>query len=250
MAILLDNVEIALLCRMILAHVLTDFALQPGSFVAQRLDKKWSSWWLYVHGVLAGVMVYLFAWQWNALWLFLAVALSHIVIDGLKSMSSRTLGAFVWDQAAHLAVLVVCWSILIDLNADGVLESMRSIAGSPNVWIIMLSYAVAIWPGGVVVGHVAGVWAQDMAGGENGGLKNAGLLIGRLERVLILTFVFYQQYEAIGLLVAAKSIFRFGGGDSSLARKQTEYFVIGTLLSFVIAIVIGAFARMLLATIR
>ncbi|MFO7902720.1 MAG: hypothetical protein R6U98_08675, partial [Pirellulaceae bacterium] len=42
------------------------------------------------------------------------------------------------------------------------------------------------------------------------GLFRAGLWIGRLERVLILTFFLLQRFEAIGFLIAAKSIFRFG----------------------------------------
>lgn len=65
--------------------------------------------------------------------------------------------------------------------------------------------------------------------------------IGRLERFLILTLVLLKQYEAIGLLVAAKSIFRF-----SASRSVGEYVLIGTLLSFTIAITVGLVASLFL----
>jgi hypothetical protein len=61
------------------------------------------------------------------------------------------------------------------------------------------------------------------------GLGNAGLYIGWLERFLMLTAVLLQSPAALGLIVAAKSIFRFD--DIRQGRASTEYFLIGTLLS-------------------
>ena len=70
-------------------------------------------------------------------------------------------------------------------------------------------------------------------------LPNAGTLIGYLERVLILTFILIDQFAAIGFLLAAKSIMRFGSASGSNHRKLTEYVIVGTLSSFTIAIFIG-----------
>ena len=39
-------------------------------------------------------------------------------------------------------------------------------------------------------------------------MKNAGALIGNLERILTLTFVMIGQYEAVGFIIAAKSLLR------------------------------------------
>ncbi|MEO7960219.1 MAG: DUF3307 domain-containing protein, partial [Ginsengibacter sp.] len=57
------------------------------------------------------------------------------------------------------------------------------------------------------------------------------------ERIIILIFVLQSQYSAIGLLVAAKGIIRFNEKDRQ--EIKTEYLVIGTLLSMVIAIITG-----------
>ena len=48
-------------------------------------------------------------------------------------------------------------------------------------------------------------------------------------------FVYMQHYEALGLLIAAKSIIRFSDKETS----RTEYVLAGTLLSIFIAVVTG-----------
>jgi hypothetical protein len=53
--------------------------------------------------------------------------------------------------------------------------------------------------------------------------------------------VLLEQYQAIGLLVTAKSIFRYTSD-----RKVSEYILIGTLLSFTIAVFVGIIAKWML----
>ena len=65
---------------------------------------------------------------------------------------------------------------------------------------------------------------------------HSGRIIGTCERFLIVLFVILTQYEAIGFLVAAKSILRFSSTQES---KKSEYVLAGTLLSIAIAIVLG-----------
>ena len=61
-----------------------------------------------------------------------------------------------------------------------------------------------------------------------GGLKRAGMIIGILERIIILTLVLVDQYTAISFIFTAKSIARF---NELKNRKISEYYLIGTLLS-------------------
>ena len=60
-----------------------------------------------------------------------------------------------------------------------------------------------------------------------------------LERLFVFIFVITGNWEGIGFLLAAKSVFRFGDLKESKDRKLTEYILIGTLLSFGIAIATG-----------
>ncbi|GGP42851.1 hypothetical protein GCM10009347_08240 [Shewanella algicola] len=79
------------------------------------------------------------------------------------------------------------------------------------------------------------------AGATNvSGLVAGGELIGYLERLLILTFTLVGSYAAVGFVLAAKSIFRFGELNQSANRSMTEYVLIGSLLSVVITTLIGA----------
>jgi hypothetical protein len=75
--------------------------------------------------------------------------------------------------------------------------------------------------------------------GNAASLQSAGKYIGILERLLVFLFIVINQWAAIGFLLAAKSIFRFGDLRESKDRKLTEYVLIGTLLSFSSAIFIG-----------
>ncbi|QDR79934.1 DUF3307 domain-containing protein [Sporomusa termitida] len=66
--------------------------------------------------------------------------------------------------------------------------------------------------------------------------KNAGETIGNLERLIIVTMVIQQNYPAIGLVFAAKTIARY----KQLEEKNfAEYFLIGTFTSLAVALFIG-----------
>lgn len=73
------------------------------------------------------------------------------------------------------------------------------------------------------------------------GLYRAGEIIGNLERFLILLLVLQGQLEAIGFVVAAKSIARF-----EMIRERAEYFLVGTLASVTVALTSGLLCRAVL----
>ena len=66
----------------------------------------------------------------------------------------------------------------------------------------------------------------------------------RAATVLVLTAVLVGSPEAAGLVVAAKSVFRFG--DIKEGRAFAEHLLIGTFLSISEAVGIGLAARYLL----
>ena len=79
-------------------------------------------------------------------------------------------------------------------------------------------------------------WSLEEDNSEDS-LESAGKYIGILERLFV--FILLNQWSAIGLLIAAKSVFRFGDLSRAKDRKLTEYILIGTLISFGLAIFIG-----------
>lgn len=71
------------------------------------------------------------------------------------------------------------------------------------------------------------------------GLRRAGSVIGALERLLVYILVIAGHPAAIGFLLAAKSIFRFGDIRERARRMESEYILIGTLASFAYALVVS-----------
>lgn len=64
-------------------------------------------------------------------------------------------------------------------------------------------------------------------------LNNAGALIGSVERIIILILILSDQYDAVGFVVAAKSLMRFKDSEGAKA----EYVLVGTLLSLCVAMI-------------
>lgn len=73
---------------------------------------------------------------------------------------------------------------------------------------------------------------------EERGIKGGGFLIGVFERVLIFSFVLVNQYAAISIIFAAKSLARFKELDN---REIAEYYLLGTFMSMTSAVILGIF---------
>lgn len=241
----MDQMDISLLVRLLIAHLLTDFVFQSDSWVEQRKKDGWRGRHLYLHGIVAGVLAYLFSGFWSLIWLPAVVAVMHIVIDGIKSRYENDLKSFFADQLGHFVVLIVIWILVVAPDREDLMFFENLLLTGTKFWVIAAAYLIVIWPSSVLINRITEKWRKDISEKEGAekdkSLEKAGTWIGWLERFLILTFILLQQYAAIGFLVAAKSIFRF-----SESRKVGEYVLIGTLLSFVIAVIVGLAAGMLL----
>lgn len=77
------------------------------------------------------------------------------------------------------------------------------------------------------------------------GFDDGGAVIGRLERFLIYLFVLAGEPSAVGFLIAAKSVFRFGELSDQQNRLEAEYITIGTLMSFSVGLAIAVAVRWL-----
>lgn len=81
------------------------------------------------------------------------------------------------------------------------------------------------------------------------GFTDGGVVIGRLERLLIFLFVIAGELGAVGFLITAKSVFRFGELTNKENRLEAEYIIIGTLMSFTVGLVISWGFKSLITTI-
>lgn len=224
-----------MLTKLILAHLIGDFLLQPNSWIKNKEEKKLKSPLLYVHALLHGVLPLLFIWDLAFLPSALLIAISHLVIDSAKVLFQKNKQRrwFVIDQLLHLGVLLLVWFLWQDSF------TVSDILFAPHTLVYLTAIVALTQPASVAIKIFISRWAPHTEADEGESLEDAGKYIGMLERLFVLGFVVTGHWEAVGFLIAAKSVFRFGDLRESKDRKLTEYILIGTLLSFGMALVVG-----------
>jgi Protein of unknown function (DUF3307) len=228
------------LVKLILAHLLTDFVFQPKDWIESRNKKHFQSVYLYLHGLITALVALLMI-GFHYWWVALIILVTHIPIDGWKSYRPVETKYFLIDQCLHLIVILVCWYFIF-LNADDIISAWELI-NTKNTIVIITAYVFVTFPAGILIGQLTKKWREQIS--DAPALGNAGKWIGIIERIVIITLVFNHQYEAIGLLIAAKSLLRFS--ETNRPEIKTEYLLIGTLISITIAILTGLIALKLLS---
>jgi hypothetical protein len=231
---------INLLLRLLIAHLLTDFVFQPKSWVDDRKAKKIKSISLMWHVCLTTLFAYAFSGLYSCWWIPLTIFITHYIIDIIKSYLPDNIYTFLIDQIMHVLVIVAIW-LIIDHQLEAVRTTICEITTNDKFWILAFGYILVTWPLGILIGIATARWRNKLTaktGGAADDMDDAGKWIGICERTLIFTFVLTQQYTAIGFLMTAKSILRFGDKDQKTEQK-TEYILVGTLLSFASSALLG-----------
>lgn len=226
------------LAKLLIAHLLTDFVLQPTSWVEDRRKKHFASVKLYIHVAVTSLMAcLLIGW---AYWpVVLVILVTHWLIDGWKSYRPDNATYFLADQLLHLAVIAGCWWFTFT-DHEGLYAICRQWSADPHHWIVVAAFLFVTQPSGVLIGQLTGQWSRKIDDDKNS-LAHAGKWIGIAERIIVLILVLENQYSAIGLLITAKGIIRFSEKDRQ--EIKTEYLVIGTLLSIGVAIITGLLVK-------
>lgn len=247
--------ELSLLLGLVLAHLVGDFLLQPRHWVEERFRLRHRSRHLYYHSAVHGgltVLVLLVATLLlpdspgpaGILIGALGAGISHWLIDLLKARLPGALRWFLLDQALHLGVLILIW--LAWLGSMAPLEALGAWLLSPEVLGVAAAYLIVTRPLSFAIAMVLTPWSRQVE--ASGTLDQAGAHIGMLERLLVLSLVLLDQLAAVGFLLAAKSVLRYGDLREAGDRKLTEYVLLGTLVSVATTLVLGLTLRLLLSS--
>jgi hypothetical protein len=161
----------------------------------------------------------------------------HFMIDVFKlylQKENSRVNWFLIDQGLHLLSIIAVWMFWWYSEIEMSLLSLNQ-----DIWIYVTALLLITSVSGIVIQVLMSGWSEKLHDENTGSLVNAGKYIGILERVFVFIFIVTGHWEGIGFLLAAKSVFRFGDLKESKNRKLTEYVLIGTLLSFGIAMVVG-----------
>lgn len=239
----LVNAEaMSLFIRLLIAHLAGDFIFQKSSWISHRAAYKWRSGYLYANAGIVATLSWLLSGHYFIWNLPLLIFVVHAAIDTAKSYTPDNPYIFTLDQAIHLAATFLATWLYLNFATGDVCCAW--FFNSLPLWTYLAAYLLVMWPMGIFIAMLTRKWQTESETGE--GLKDAGRYIGMLERVMILTFIFMGQFSAIGFLVAAKSILRFGDIQDNKNRKGAEYILLGTMISFTVAIFTGLLAQWLI----
>lgn len=247
---------------LLFAHTLADFVFQTDWMVTHKRNPLA----LGLHAVIVGLTTVAATGSLHPA--LIALALVHIGIDVGKLIlasvwKSGGFGPFIIDQALHLVTLIALALWLPDLWSQGLWapgvistgddggilgtgfwseEVAVPVSQLPSVMVLLTGLILATRAGGFAVGLLMEPFGPHLGKGDaSKSLPGAGRVIGYLERGLIFALVLFGQAQGVGLLIAAKSILRFGAVKDD--RRLSEYVIIGTLASFGWALVV-AFATL------
>ncbi|TXE10061.1 DUF3307 domain-containing protein [Seonamhaeicola algicola] len=225
-----------LLVKLILAHLIADFFMQPTTWVAEKEQKKLKSGKLYLHVLIHIIVTAILLWNINLWHILILVGVSHFIIDALKLIlqnekNKRIL--FFIDQFCHIIVIVFAYLIATKKAINTAI-----IFNETNLLLLTCLLFLTI-PASVIMKTIFLKWNISELFKSDDSLEDAGKYIGILERLLVFIFIISNHWEAVGFLITAKSVFRFKDLRDSKDRQLTEYVLIGTLISFGIAIITG-----------
>ena len=170
--------------KLLLAHLLGDFLLQPNSWVSDKENKKQRSKYLYIHILLHGILAWLFVGEIAFGWFALTLALAHGFIDFLKlnfQKKKTKRNWFIADQALHLITIVVIASLYRNLSIDCSIFNNQ-------FWILITGILFLTKPTSIIIKNIISIWTPESNDRNDNSLENAGNYIGILERLFIFCF--------------------------------------------------------------
>ncbi|MGL5351794.1 MAG: DUF3307 domain-containing protein [Clostridium sp.] len=204
----------------------------------------------------------------------LQICFFHFLIDELKSLaylknskSIKNIWIFCLDQLLHLIVISLVFSFSYNINIINVIREKLLIypngfSLNEKLLIVAINISITTWGIGIFIkilmSHLSSnnnkivlqkhSWYQNnpVINKENleedAGAPNGGFTIGILERIFILISIVINYPMMIGFILTVKSVARF----KKLSNDSfAEYFIIGTFLSFIPAILSGIIIRSL-----
>ncbi len=240
------------------AHLIGDFLLQTVSMVTA---KNAGRLWIHLkHALIITSLTWLATHCYGlkaAFFYALLIGLTHLLIDTAKSYLEKgksggtKLFLFLFDQGLHLIALFVFFPLFPTVNPDPHVISFyqRLQPAAPAfarsfppvlptwslekvLWIIVV-YLAAVFGGAVLITRIL-AWLTDQPQQERARrLSNA---IGIMERLILITLVVAEAVSAMGFVLAAKSLARYQEMNN---RDFAEYYLVGTLTSFSLALLAG-----------
>ncbi len=238
--------EIDILLRLLAAYIISDFLIKPKLKFLKKEPTERNIKFYVINAIIFSILSYIILGIFSHVWIPLILSGAHFLFNFIRYYyKKRSVWIFISKQVFLFIMISLCWLMYTDQ-----FSKLTSLTGelfnTDKFWYILSGYLIITTPLSVFISKVTSRWNADLHQTADQSLKDAGKWIGIIERILILTFIIIGEFEIIGFLLAAKSVFRFGDLKDNEDRKRTEYILIGTLISFSFSIFIGLFIKMLI----
>lgn len=263
-----------ILLLFIINHLVCDFIFQGNKILNLRFDKKIRKH-LYgnilhsaVHFIgISTILLLIVSVNGNNNYSsifegILSIIIFHFIIDELKSLITKfypslryNMCIFLMDQLLHCIVIIRFWVKVDALKSYEELKQIptkypQNITMENKILIIVIIFILCTWCCGVFISsyliRINIKALKEITFAKNFIIKKTqrnyfyskdrGFIIGILERIFILLIVASGQASLIVLVITVKSIARFKELNN---RAFAEDFIIGTFISFIIAIIGG-----------
>lgn len=213
-----------------------DFVFQSDNLCKHKQEKGLCSWFMWAHPIIVTMLTWLMYGRLCFVWGAIITLFSHLGIDAAKNRlerNNKVLAWFVGDQILHIAV-IICLCLMYSSQWS----QFHFVPDGRETFFPAVACALILCtkPANILIKSILKWYEIEVPSSEKkkaNDLNNAGALIGSVERIIILFLMLLGQYEAVGFVIAAKSLMRFK--DSEGARA--EYVLVGTLLSLLVAMI-------------
>lgn len=274
--------HLSIVLLLIISHLVCDFIFQ-GQYILNRRFSKSSKDNLIGNAIHSFIHFFVMAFilimycslykplKFNYVYYFkilLWIAFMHFVIDEIKTFIIKfkpsfenSILLFITDQLIHISIIVLFTSNFNFIKISMALINITSAyPSSINICdrylIIAIVFLSCTWGTGIFIRKYIQAMNfkiyrklidKEFIIIKNSkevdiGSPNGGFIIGILERTFILLVMAIGQPQMVGFVLTAKSIARFKKMDDS---SFAEYFIIGTFISFILAIVGGIIIKTL-----
>lgn len=240
---------------LLLAHVVGDFYCQTGN-MSKRKDSSMK--WVIIHTIfywLSTLIILSSVISVDILIISGVAAAAHAFIDILKYLyvkiernrreitAGKERNIFFADQFLHILCLVIIAYVAVLKNIPfriwepvlGFFDIIKIDAMTFAAWAAAV--LIIHKPANIFISKILNIYKPAGKDDTNRKDNNAGRFIGTIERIIILIFISIGQYSAIGLVLTAKSIARYD--KISKEKDFAEYYLIGTLISTLVVIVVS-----------
>ena len=226
---------LTLALKLLIAHVIGDFVFQPYKWVVDKLQFKHRSKYLYYHiGVHLLALLLVTRFETDYYIPILVIVITHYFIDLSKlNLDGRYNSGFLFvaDQLAHISILMGVAYVY------GVYVSAYDPILSDNQLLLVLSVLSIVFVSRILMHLLMGKWSVDY--GTSQTIQRIGTFVGISERLLVFAFAVNGHWLYIGILFVLKTILRMYIIKPKDEHVRFELFLLGTFLSFGMAVLIG-----------